>query len=160
MYQHIQLIASNISKYRILHLNISRRANNVKTFKEKLYKHLHIRVNEQLQYIKSINSHKVSKQLFLSLCDLVWTSAMSTKKTWYWQWQICLDEANYLTYSSVSRNFSILMFDCTWVCTNKIIPPALSYDNAGYFLLRRHLRYNRCVEKSCLVSRTALSIAY
>jgi hypothetical protein len=36
-------------KYRILYLNISRRVNNAKSFNEKLYKHLHICINEQLQ---------------------------------------------------------------------------------------------------------------
>jgi len=48
MCQHTQLITSNMLKYRILHLNVTRRANNTKTFNEKLYKLLHIRINEEL----------------------------------------------------------------------------------------------------------------
>ena len=47
-------------KYRILQLNVLRRANNEKTFNGKLYKHLHIYINEQLQHIQPIKSHKVN----------------------------------------------------------------------------------------------------
>jgi hypothetical protein len=46
-------------KYRIVRLNVSRGANNAKTFNQKLYKHIHICINEQLQHIQSIKSHKV-----------------------------------------------------------------------------------------------------
>jgi hypothetical protein len=49
-------------KYRIVHLSVSSRAKNAKTFKEKLYKNLHICIKEQLKNIKKQLQH-IKEQL-------------------------------------------------------------------------------------------------
>ena len=51
-------------KYRILHLSVSSRAKNAKTFKEKLYKYLHICINplnaelNPIRYLLALLAHR------------------------------------------------------------------------------------------------------